>query len=387
MRQKYAILIIIIACLWAGAASAQWTIPDSTRCPQPGPGAESPWISNDNLRLYMSSMATVCVFSRPSQDSAWGPMTLIPRINLEPTQRCPAVSPSGDTLYFVGDPRSDCDENYGSWDIYYTIRTGPCDTCWGPVHNAGPNVNTNRREYSVGISRDGNILLTSSTRGGRIDPHLYWHEKQVDGSWGLANIFPPEINDMLTGEEHPCLSPDNNRLYYSHRDVLLGDVYISEKVNGVWQMGVPLPSPPVNWPQVSADEDPCLAMDGRTLWFRQAPYPGYDYHIMVTVDTSIEAVSPRTIPVVTSTKPTLAVINDASGVLRLAVSGVALRGDHQIQVHDILGRLVGQYHVSFNTDGQTSFGALPSLMLTSGTFIVSIRLPARTLSATFHRTD
>lgn len=82
--------------------------------------------------------------------------------------------------------------------------------------------------------------------------------------------FGPAVNDISFGEEHPCLSPDNQRLFFCRRGAMLNDIRVSQKVDNVWQPSVALPSPPNNWPRVAADEDPCLAIDGRTLWFRQA---------------------------------------------------------------------------------------------------------------------
>ena len=382
---------LIFALLIGGTACGQWTEPDTTACPQPGPGAECPWISNDNLRLYMSNMAELYVFTRPSPDSAWGPRTLLPaHIISTPTQRCPAESPTGDTLYFVGDPRADC-ENYGSWDVYFTVRTGTCDTCWGLVQNAGANVSSNRREYSVGISRDGSTLLVSSTRGGFIEPKLWWHEKQTDGTWGSANYFPPEINDLENGEEHACLSPDNNRLFYWHHSVMLGDIWVSEKVNGVWQQGVPLPSPPNNWPPdmaATADADPCLAMDGCTLWLRKTfNYYGYDYHIAVSIDTSGLAADLPARSAVISHKPAMSVTTDTSGALRLNVSGAVVRGEQEVEIYDILGRLIGKHKVRFIVNGTQNFGVLPDLSLASGTYVISLRLSISTLSAMYHIVD
>jgi hypothetical protein len=380
MRQ----LLSIFGLILTTAAWGQWTEPDTTWCPQPGGGAQAPWISNDNLRLYLSGSAAIAVFSRPSPDSVWGPLTILPqRINLTPTQRCPAESPTGDTLYFIGDVRTDC-ESYGSYDVFYTVRTGPCDTCWGPVQNPGPDVNSSRREFSVGISRDGSTLLVASNRLGTSEADLYWHEKQFNGTWGPANHFGPEINDINEGEEHPCLSPDNNTLFFCHRNVMLGDIWVSRKINGQWQQAGPLPSPPNNWPVLSLDEDPCMSADGRTLWFRQADYTGYRYKIKVSVDTSIASVPSRP-DKPTAEKPALSVSTDTSGAVRLCVAGLGLRGEHAVHVYDVLGRLVATQAVWFSLDGSRSSGFMSDLLLPSGAYVVSIQTVSGTLSAKYVR--
>jgi hypothetical protein len=250
------------------------------------------------------------------------------------------------------------------------------------VQNAGVNVSSDHREFSVGISRDGSILLVASNRGGFIEAKLYWHEKQPDGTWGLANYFPPEINEINSGEEHPCLSPDNNTLFFCHLYVMLGDIWVSRKVNGVWQQAGPLPSPPNNWPAVTFDKDPCLASDGRTLWFVQAPYVGSPNRIMVSVDTSIDAIPPRPLRSVDQS-PTLSVSTDPSGGLQLTVEGSRVLGEQIVEIHDMLGRRVASHTVHFSFQGSYTTTIVPVAVLPSGTYIVSIPLPNGALSAKY----
>ena len=179
-------IAVLIGLFAVRSAAAQWTEPDSTWVPQLGPGLQAPWISNDNLRLYASSPADLWMICRPSPDSAWGEWEMLPEhINATATQRCPAESPTGDTLYFIGDPRTDC-PSYGSYDVYFTVRT---DTGWGPVQNPGLNVNSVHREFSVGISRNGSILLVAAARTGTFEAQLYWCEKQEDGSLRFYEHF------------------------------------------------------------------------------------------------------------------------------------------------------------------------------------------------------
>jgi hypothetical protein len=363
-------------------AWGQWTEPDTTQVPQLGIGAQAPWISNDNLRLYCSSPRDLYVISRVHPDSSWSEWQLLPpHINLTPTQRCPAESPTGDTLYFIGDVRTDC-ESYGSYDVFYTVRTGSCDTCWGPVHNPGPQVNSNLREFSVGISRDGSTLLVASNRLGTYEADLYWHEKQPDGTWGPANHFGPEINDINEGEEHPCLSPDNNTLFFCRHGAMLGDLWMSRRVGGVWQQAGPLPSPPNNWPVVTRDEDPCLALDGRTLWFRQTTDDFFHYHIVVSVDTSISSALSR--PAEPSrVRPVLHISTDIAGWLMLKVEGGRAEGDNTVVIYDVLGRESGRYVVRFSWDGALSTSRLQLTDLPSGTYILSLQLPSGALSAKY----
>ena len=378
-------VLMVVGLLWAMSSGlGQWTEPDSTWCPQPGPVVQAPWISNDNLRLYFSSTSDLFYFERVSPESVWSaPQALPPHVNLTPTQRCPAESPTGDTLYFVGDERSDC-PSYGSYDIFFTVRT---DTGWGQVQNPGLNVNSSHREFSVGISRDGSILLVAAARNGTFEAQLFWCALQEDGTWGEAIDFGPAINDpTFDGKEHPTLSPDNSRLIFCHRGPMLNDIWQSRKVGGVWQQSEPLSSPPNNWPVLSLDVDPCIAPDGATLWFRQANWDGYFYKIMVSVDTSVLFV-PDITPRPTMTDPTFSATADSFGNLRLTISGMRILGGHRVEIHDILGRLVLSRNVNFDGGSSESMGFLPAIKLSSGTYIASILTLKGTLSAKFITTN
>jgi hypothetical protein len=277
--------------------------------------------------------------------------------------------------------RPDC-ESYGIYDVFFTVRTGRCDTCWGPVQNPGPQVNSNLREFSVGISRDGSTLLVASNRLGTYEADLYWHERQLDGSWGPANHFGPEINDINEGEEHPCLSPDNNTLFFCKRGAMLNDVWMTHRLGGLWQQASPLPSPPNNWPVVTRDEDPCLAPDGRTLWFRKTFDRWFDYRLVVSVDTSVSAVEPR--PAKPSRSERVLYVNsDSAGKLMLTVQGEPLVGDHTVTVFDLLGRESGRYAVRFSPRGSASEGRVQLPDLPNGIYVLSLQLPSGALSAKY----
>lgn len=374
-------LLSILGLILTTAAWGQWTEPDTTWVPQIGGGIQAPWISNDNLRLYCSSPRDLYVISRVHPDSAWGEWQLLPpHINLTPTQRCPAESPTGDTLYFIGDVRTDC-ESYGSYDVFFTVRSGPCDTCWGPVHNPGPQVNSNLREFSVGISRDGSVLLVASNRLGTYGAELYWHDRQPDGTWGPANYFGPEINDINRSEEHPCLSADNQRLLFWRDTPVLNDIWESRRVGGEWQQATRLPAP-VNGPGMTREEDPCLAVDGRTLWFRKTIDDGFHYHLVVSVDTSVSTVNAR--PWERSRiKPALYVSTDSAGSLILRVEGEHIEGAQTVVIYDLLGRENARLRVRFWRDGGGSRASLLLRDLPSGTYILSLRLSTGALSAKY----
>ena len=357
-------------------AFGQWTEPVPINI-QPGPGVMAPWISNDDLRLYFSSTRDLAVMTRVHCDSAWAEWHYLPsHINSTPTQQSPAESPTGDTLYFIGDPRTDC-ENYGQWDVYFTVRA---DTGWGPVFNAGPNVNSDRREVSVGISRDGSILLVASNRMGTLGANLYYHDKQQDGNWGLPMDFGPAINHLDWSEEHPTLYPGNDRLLFYRDSPVLGDIWESRRVNDQWQEAVRLPEP-INGPGMTRDEDPCIALNGQTLWFVKGN-ENYNYQIVYSMDTSTTSVG--SLPQIPKHDDARLLVDSAgSQGITLHLVGIGVSAVLEVVVFDILGREVGSYLVQFLGDASTSVGMLPVSNLPSGLYVIAVHLADHSVNAKF----
>lgn len=368
-------LIICLCCV--SVVCAQWTEPVPIE-PQPGGSCRDPWISNDGLRLYGASLDPLFVMTRAAVDSPWSePELLPPHLDVTLSQRSPCESPAGDTLYFVSQERP-VEGSYGGYDIYYTMLT---DTGWGPVFNAGPEINTQYSEYSVGISRDGSILLVASCRPGTIGAELYYHEKQPDGSWGPYNEFGPQVSDINRGEEHPCLSPDNNKLYFYRRGANLGDIYVSENIAGVWQEAVPLPYP-VNESDVY-DRDPCIGPDGRTLWYmRNHSFETPRWFISTdTTVTSVIEVSPSS----HSNAPSIDIGYGSNGMITLFLSGVGSTVRADVVLYDLLGRKVMQDQVLCSPSSTGSSGTLNPLNLPSGFYIISVHTRQQTLNAKYFK--
>lgn len=257
---KIAVLIALMSVIAAQTLQAQWTEPVPME-PQFGIGIRVPWISNDGLRLYLTAgLATINVTTRDSINGAWGPLVSLPaHINVTGTQTSMCESPSGDTLYFTSNSDEHPQGGYGWLDVYYSVMT---DTGWGPAINCGDSVNGPGREWSVGISRDGSMLLLASHgSNGEYNSHKLWYSlKRADGTWSQTILFSDSLNSWMD-EENPSLSPDNLRLFFYRS----GDLYESYLTGGFWQTATLLPSP-VN--TIEIDMNPCIAYDGRTLWFR-----------------------------------------------------------------------------------------------------------------------
>jgi hypothetical protein len=204
---------ILLALMVVGLVSAgfgqSWSEPVPVS-PQLGTAVWGPWISNDGLRLYAAGGGYLHVVERDSVTGPWHAWRSVSaNINSGIRQESPCESPTGDTLYFMSYERPE--GSYGGYDIYYSVRT---DTGWGTVVNCGPNINSDHDEWSVGISRDGSMLLISTIRpglpGGR---DLFHADKQLDGSWGPLVNFGPVVNSWRD-DEHPSMVLGNNVCYH-----------------------------------------------------------------------------------------------------------------------------------------------------------------------------
>jgi len=366
--------ILLGVCCAISISHAQWTEPVPIE-PQPGTACRDPWISNDELRLYGASVDPLWVMTRESLASPWDSLQFLPdHINITNHQRSPCESPNGDTLYWMSQERPE--GSYGGYDIYYSIRA---DTGWGPVFNAGPEINAQYSEYSVGISRNGLILLVASCRMGTIGADIYYHEKQPDGEWGPPIHFGPQVCDINWNEEHPCLSPDNSRLFFYRHGFNLGDIFMSEKVDGVWQTAQPLPYP-VNESDVY-DRDPCISPNGRELWYLRH-HRFEDSRWFITIDTTVTSVF-DTYPTVSADVPHLGINYLSNGSLQLFVFSVPFATGAEVTVYNILGRSILREYVFLESFESGLSGRINPTNLPTGLYILSVQINGQVLNTKF----
>lgn len=368
----YLTFVLVLAAM--PVAHAQWTEPVPMD-PQFGPGIRSPWISNDGLRLYLCTIGDVYVVTRDSVNGAWGSLTqLPPHINYTTTQVSACESPGGDTLYFMSDERPE--GSYGSYDIFYSVR---CDTGWGPVFNCGPNVNGPGREWSVGISRDGSMLLLSSGGPQGLYLELLYCEKQTDGTWGPATYFGPGVNGGSYEKIHPTMAPGNARLFFYVQGPRMGDIWESRKINGVWQEATPLPAP-IN-DQFRTQMDPCIAPDGRTLWYAaERDYDRHNFQIVTSMDTTVLRVG--------ATRPDREPhrqmwLDFQNGNLLIRLDGIQTTSSVYIVVYNLLGREVSAATVPVWRHTTSVSEAWPIGPLSAGIYFVRANVAGLSLVSRF----
>ncbi len=193
------------------------------------------------------------------------PTNLGPPINSSFQDGGASLSADGLTLFFHSD-RPD----HESWDIFMANRETP-DANWGEPVNLGPAVNmSDRRERDACISSDGlELYFSRGSDSEGVDFDLYVTIRETtDDEWCTAVSLGETVNSPAE-DGYPCISDDGLSLYFmSDRDGGEGrqDLYVTTRLtkNDAWSIPVNL-GPTVNSP--SDDFGPSLTSDGLSLIF------------------------------------------------------------------------------------------------------------------------
>ncbi len=113
-----------------------------------------------------------------------------PKVELEElgdsvTTAHPAISPDGNTLYFVSDMPGGIGEN----DIWKVSRGQ--GGSWGKPVNLGEEINTPGNELYPYVHNDGTLYFSSDSRVGLGGLDIYKATIDETGSWRLENMKPP----------------------------------------------------------------------------------------------------------------------------------------------------------------------------------------------------
>jgi peptidoglycan-associated lipoprotein len=96
----------------------------------------------------------------------------------------PAISPDGNTLYFV----SDMPGGLGEHDIWKVTKEGGG---WGDPVNLGEEINTPGNELYPFVHADGTLYFSSDSRVGMGGLDIYKAVQDETGGWILENMKPP----------------------------------------------------------------------------------------------------------------------------------------------------------------------------------------------------
>ncbi|MDE0471782.1 MAG: OmpA family protein [Ekhidna sp.] len=190
----------------------------------------SPCISSDGKTLVFSRCFSPGIIghcdlfiSTLEDDSTWAaPKNLGPAINSVAWDSHPALSRTGDTLFFASDRLG----GFGLSDIYYSTKNKKGD--WQPALNLGPVINTRKNDLSPFYHPVHDVLYFSSDgqlyNFGEFDIYKAYH---VDGYWTEPQNIGPLVNGRGS-ELYFTVDSKSEFLFYarsSSKDIDKQDIY------------------------------------------------------------------------------------------------------------------------------------------------------------------
>lgn len=125
---------------------------------------ENPDIRN---KVYQKADIRLKIIIVKKQDGVWKKTGELPFNNPSYSVGHPAVTSTGDTLYFISDVP---EKGLGGTDVYMTVRT---DGVWGDMINLGDKINTEGNEMFPFIYKDKMLIFATNGRGDGDDLDIY----------------------------------------------------------------------------------------------------------------------------------------------------------------------------------------------------------------------
>jgi hypothetical protein len=186
----------------------------------------------------------------------------------------PHIAPDGQSVFFVsnrpGPGRSGPQATYDIW----TAARAP-DGSWGEARPLPPPVNApGVDEFSPSVAANGDLFFGSERPGGHGGFDL-WVSRWVNGAYQPPENLGDSIN-TAGNEVEPWIAPDERYLIFSGKaradSVGRYDLYVSRRVNGVWQRATPLGH---GLNTTVSEFNQSVSPDGRWLYFSSTrPFTG-----------------------------------------------------------------------------------------------------------------
>ncbi len=152
----------------------------------------TPNVTSDFAYLYFTrckkgkSQQLGCqIYKSGSDGEGWGePDVVFEALGDSISTAHPAISPDGNTLYFVSDMPGGLGEN----DIWMVTKE---DGQWGEAENLGEEINTPGNDLYPFVHADGTLYFSSDSRVGLGGLDIYKARIDETGSWMVENMRPP----------------------------------------------------------------------------------------------------------------------------------------------------------------------------------------------------
>ena len=226
--------------------------------------------------------------------SEWSaPVSLGPVVNSPNLDFWPSISPNGLSLYFGSNRFGGIRGGPDNQDIWVTRRAS-LDAPWGAPRNLGPNINTEFRDNSPRISRDGHWLIFGSGRttgkcvaNSIVEFYISYRENADDDfAWEPAVHFGCELAGAMENIGQTFFHDDDKgitTMYFASARAgdspLALDIYVSTR-NFHGAFGPPALVSELNTPVV--DSAGTVRADGLEMFFKRGLPPPGPADLMVT---------------------------------------------------------------------------------------------------------
>lgn len=183
------------------------------------------------------------IFYIYKKDGEWSkPKPLSANINSNKKEASVGMHPNGKMLLVYR-------EDNGVGNLYYSDLID--SNVWSPLKKFPEPINTEHNESHATISADGRVMYFTSDRpGGYGGLDIYMSRLSRDGVWGTAINLGPQVNSRFH-EESPHLQANSNLIYFSSNrpggmggfDVYRGEILQDSIVTNVQNIGYPINTP------------------------------------------------------------------------------------------------------------------------------------------------
>ena len=141
---------------------------------------------NGKTKSSTDKIIKLKIYESTVDGKTWKDDKNFPYNNNEYSVGHPALTPDGNTLYFV----SDMPGGYGATDVYVSTREGDS---WGIPKNLGADINTEGREMFPYVDSDGELYFASDGHGGLGGLDIFRvKQNSKTGKWGkIRNVGAP----------------------------------------------------------------------------------------------------------------------------------------------------------------------------------------------------
>jgi outer membrane protein OmpA-like peptidoglycan-associated protein len=173
------------------------------------------------------------IFFSVKQYDVWQPAEAFNKINTSFNEGSACLSMDGQHLIFS---RCNAPGSHGNCDLY--IATLQPDSTWGNIHNMGEKINSAGWDSHPALTPSGDTLFFASNRvGGFGLSDIYFAVKDKYGDWDYCTNAGPLINTR-SSEVSPFFHHRDNVLYFSSNGHTINfgsfDIYKSRLTEGVW---------------------------------------------------------------------------------------------------------------------------------------------------------